>query len=102
RFLEAAAAAPRATRCSIPRPNPGSPAACHTWAAVAQKISPIRVRRSPTPFVHSPIRPELGSRSGGFALAHCDAAPVPTARDRFALIGPGSAHHADHLFDCSW
>src|SRR6202521_4803033 len=84
------------------RPAPGSPAACHTWAVVDHKTSPTRVLRSPRLFEQSPVQlaPELPS--DGFALAHCDAAPAPIARDRFAPVVPVSVHRVDHLFDCSW
>src|SRR4029077_21135466 len=102
RFLETAAPEPRATPRSIPRLASRSPDTCHTWAVVGHKTSPAPVRRSPKLFEHSrvPLAPE--SPSGGVALAHCDAAPVTIARDRFAPAVPGSEHRADHLFDCSW
>src|SRR6201982_4031442 len=93
---------PRATPRVIPRPAPGSPAACHTWAAAAHKTSPTRVPRSPRPFEHAPVRPAHGSPSGGFALAHYDAAPAPTARHRFVPAVPVSAHRVARLFDCFW
>src|SRR5438445_11874011 len=91
-----------ATRCSMQRPVPGSPAPCHTWAVVHRKISPTRVLRSPRPFEHSPVPLAPGLPSDEFALVHCDAAPAPIARDRFAPVVPMSAHRVDHLFDCSW
>src|SRR4029077_2681023 len=102
RLLGAAVPEPRATPRAIPRPAPGSPAVCRTWAGAAHKTSPTRVRRSLRPFAHAPVRHAHGSLSGGFALAHCDAAPAPTAPDRFAPAVPVSAHRVDRLFDCSW
>src|SRR5258708_6464315 len=91
-----------ATPRSIQRLAPGSPAACHTWAAVHHKTSPTPALRSPRPFEHSSVRPALGLPSDGFALAHCDAAPAPTTRGRFAAVLPVFAHRVDHLFDCFW
>src|SRR5258708_13619108 len=99
RSLGAAAPEPRATPRAIPRPAPGSPAACHTWVAAGHKTSPTRVLRSPTPFEHAPVRPALGSPSGGFALAHCDAAPSPTARYPFPPAFLVSSHRVDRLFN---
>jgi hypothetical protein len=86
----------------IRQPVHGSPAVCHTRAAVHHKTSPTRVLRSPRPFEHSPVQLAPGLLSDGFALAHCDAAPAPIARDRFAPVVPVSAHRVDPLFDCSW
>src|SRR5207344_1028334 len=95
RFLGAVVPEPRATRRAIPRPALGSPAVCHTWAGAAHKTSPTRVLRSPRPFVHAPVRPAHGSPSGGFAPAHCDAAPAPTARHRCAPAVLVSVHRVD-------
>ena len=52
------------------RPAPGSPAACHTWAAVHHKTSPTRVLRSPRPFERLPVQLAPGLPSDGFALVH--------------------------------
>src|SRR5271155_4213347 len=92
---------PRATPRVIPRPAPGSLAACHTCATVAHRTSPILAPHSPARFVHSPIPPVPESPPDEFVLARCDAAPAPTARGRCAPAGPGSAHRVGHLFDCS-
>jgi hypothetical protein len=40
-----------------------------------------------------------GSPLDGFAPLHCDAAPVPIARDRFAPVVRVFARRADHLFE---
>src|SRR5229473_7732436 len=92
----------RATPRSIPRPAPGSLAACHTWAAAGHKTSPTHALRLLRRFEHSPIPPGPESPSDEFVLARCDAAPAPTAQDRFVPAVPVSAHRVDHLFDCSW
>src|SRR6202522_3290805 len=102
RLLGAAAPAPRATPFAIPRPAPGSLAACHTGAAADHKTSPTLAPRSPRRFVLSPTPPVPESPSDEFVLSRCDAAPAPTAPDRFAPAGPGSVHRVDHLFACSW
>ena len=79
RLLGAAVPEPRATPRAIPQPAPGSPAVCHTWVGAAHKTSPTRVRHSLRPFEHAPVRHAPGSPSGGFALAHCDAAAAPNS-----------------------
>src|ERR1700730_10098594 len=89
------------TLCSMQRPAPGSPVACHTWAAVDHKTSPTRVLRLPRPCEHSPVQLAPGLPSDGFALAHCDAVSAPIARDRCVPVMPMSAHRVDHLLYCS-
>src|SRR2546430_3344947 len=69
--------------------------------AVGRKTSPILAPHSPRRLVHSPIPPVPESPSDEFVLLRCDAAPAPTAQDRFLPAVPASAHRGDHLFDCS-
>src|SRR6267378_6351300 len=85
-----------------PAPSPRLTCCVPHLGSRSHKTSPTPALRSPRPFEHSPVRPALGLPSDGFALAHCDAAPAPTARGRFAAVVPVFAHRVDHLFDCFW
>src|SRR2546429_6223607 len=81
------------------RPAPGSPAACHTCAAVHHKTSPTLAPRSPGRFVHSPIPPGPESPSDEFVLSRCDAAQIhlTVIRASRASVRARSEEHTSEL-----